>query len=267
MFQRSVLLAGFSAGMFVSQMAAAQGLLFYLPEDGMGVEYRGTLTQAENAGDPDPLTWTKELSIKSVGQENAEYRGVMQPCRWIEIKIITGELGAAGIDPGPVGARLYKILVPESRIIPDTKDADTIPNHMIPLVRGYRRLGEEAYTEISAPALRVYPTISLLTNYDDPETIATAEVPEVLAQGVSVTARHLKGRMVMERADARSTNVGEYWVSPDIPFGLARWVVTITQETKETTAPRDEFEVESVVNVDMKLRSVITNAESELVTN
>jgi len=247
--------------------ASAQGLLYYLPEDGMAVEYEGTLTLAKNEGDPAPLSWTRELTIKSVGREDAEFEGVTQPCRWIEIKVTTGEAGAAGIDPGPVGARLYKVLVPESKIIPESVDSDTIPNHMIPIVRGYRRLGEEAYREISASALRVYPTISLLTNYDNPEVIAAAEVPEVLAQGVSVTARHLKGEIVMEREDMRSTNVGEFWVSSDIPFGLARWIVKVTRESKETTAPRSSFQVVSVANVDMKLKRIRSNAESELVTD
>lgn len=248
--------------------APGQGLLYYLPEDGMGVEYRGTLTQAKNQGDTEPLTWTRDLSIKSVGREDAEYNGVVQPCRWIEIKVTTGVLGAAGIDPGPVGSRLYKVLVPESRIMPETQDQDTIPNDMIPIVKGYRRLGEEAAAEITAPALRVYPTICLLTSYDSPEMIAAAEVPEVDAQSVSVTAKHLRGQMVMERADSRSTNTGEYWVTPDIPFGLARWKVTVVRESKETTAPRSEFEVVSVASVDMKLRNIIRgNAESELVTN
>jgi hypothetical protein len=260
-------LAALAICLLSAESVSAQGLLFYLPDDGTAVEYEGTMTQARDAGDPEPLSWTRELTIKSVGREDAEYEGVVQPCRWIEIKVTTGESGAAGIDPGPVGARLYKVLVPESKVIPQPRDADTIPNDMIPIVKGYRRLGEEAYKEIAASALRIYPTISLLTNYSDPEVIAASEVPEVLAQGVSVSARHLKGTMVAEREESRSTNVGEFWVSQDIPFGLARWIVKVTRETKETTAPRSAFQVVSIVTVDMKLKRVRANAESELVTN
>ena len=45
---------------------SAQGLIFHLPEDGSMVEYEGTLTQATSVDDEAPLTWTCELTIKSV---------------------------------------------------------------------------------------------------------------------------------------------------------------------------------------------------------
>jgi len=251
----------------VAPQANAQGLIFNLPEDGSAVEYEGTLTQATGPDDQAPLTWTSELSIKSVGREDAEFEGKVQPCRWIEIKTLTGNAEAAGIDPGPVGARIYKVLVPESRIIAEPVDSSNIPNDMLPIVRGFRRLGEEAVKEIVTPAIRVYPTISLLTNYSSPEVVATNDVPEVLLQGQQITAARMKGRMVMERAESRSTNDGEFWVSTDVPFGLARWVVSVTREEKESTAPRAEFHVVNIVSVDMKLKRIRDNAESELVTN
>ncbi len=248
-------------------IANAQGLIFHLPEDGKAVEYEGTLKQATGPDDQEPLTWTCELSIKSVGREEAEFEGKVQPCRWIEIKTLTGTAGAAGIDPGPVGARIYKVLVPESKIIAEHVDADDIPNDMLPIVRGFRRLGEEAVKEIKAPTLRVYPTISLLTNYVSPEVIATNDVPEVILQGLQITAKRMKGKLVMERAESKSTNEGEFWVSTDVPFGLARWIVSVTREEKESTAPRSEFHVVNVVSVDMKLKRIRENVESELVTN
>ncbi len=262
----SGLVTGGICFLLTSVSATAQGLVFYLPEDGMAVEYEGTLTQSTGDQDPAPLTWTTELSIKSVGKEQAEFEGTLQPCRWIEIKVTTGKSGAAGIDPGPVGARIYKVLVPESKVIPDAVDADGIPNHMLPIVKGYRRLGEEAIKEITAPALRVYPTITLLTNYDDVEVVATADIPEVLAPGLSVSAKRMKGKFVMERPESRSTNVGEYWVTPEVPFGLARWIVAVTREEKESTAARSNFKPVSTVQVDMKVKRIRQNAESELVT-
>lgn len=246
--------------------ASGQGLIYNLPEDGTSVEYEGTLTQSSGEQDAAPLTWTSQLTLKSVGREQAEYDGQMQPCRWIEIKVVTGTSGAAGIDPGPVGARIYKVLVPEARITGERADANAVPNDFLPIVKGYRRLGEDQMKEIQTPALVIYPTISLLANYDSPEVIATADVPEVLAPGLSLSATRMKGQLVMERAENRSTNSGEYWVSPDVPFGLARWVVSVTREEKETTAPRSEFRPVSTVQVDMKLKRIRENAESELVT-
>lgn len=245
---------------------SAQGLFYYLPEDGTAIEYEGTITLSTGADDPSPLLWTSELTLKSVGREEAEFEGVVQPCRWIEIKVVTGESGAAGIDPGPVGARIWKVLVPENKINPERVDADSIPNDVLPIVRGFRRLGEEAVKEIRTPALVVYPTISLLTDYENPEVVATADVPEVLAPGLSVTARRMKGKRVMERLESRSTNVAEYWVTPDVPFGLARWIVSVTTEKKESTAPRSDFRPVSVRHVDMKVKRILQNAESELVT-
>lgn len=251
---------------FCGAPVLAQGLIFHLPDDGKAVEYEGTLTQANGPDDQEPLSWECELSIKSVGREEAEFEGVLQPCRWIEIKTVTGKTGAAGIDPGLVGARIYKVLVPESKIVDDWKDADGIPNDMLPIVRGWRRLGEEAVEPITTSALRYYPTISLLTSYDDPETIATADTPEIILKGLSITARRLKGKLVMESQKVRSTNEAEYWVSKDVPFGLARWTVIVTTYEKDSAAPVSEFRPATIKTVDMKLRSIRDNQESELVT-
>ena len=246
--------------------ATAQGLIFHLPEDGMAVEYEGTLTQGTGPDDQKPLSWTSELSIKSVGREEAEFEGQVQPCRWLEIKTLTGKAGAAGIDPGPVGARIYKVLVPESKVLHDWKDASGIPNEMLPIVKGFRRLGEEAVKPITTPSLRFYPTISLLTSYPNPETVATSDVAETLLQGQQITARRMKGSFVMESEKSRSVNEGEYWVSEGVPFGLARWIVTVTTFEKDSAAPVSEFRPTIVKKVDMKLRKLRENAESELVT-
>lgn len=251
---------------FGGTTACAQGLIFHLPQDGMAVEYEGTLTQATGPDDQAPLSWTCELSIKSVGQEQAEFEGQMQACRWLEIKTLTGKAGAAGIDPGPVGARIYKVLVPESKIVDDWKDADGIPNEMMPIVKGFRRLGEEEVKPITTPALRFYPTISLLTSYVEPETVATSDTPEILLQGQSITARRMKGKLVAESTKVRSTNEAEYWVSKDVPFGLARWIVTVTTDEKDSAAPVSEFKPTTIKKVDMKLRRIRENVESELVT-
>lgn len=246
-------------------VANGQGLIFHLPEDGKMVEYEGTLTQGTSAEDEAPLTWTCELTIKSVGREDAEFQGTSQPCRWLEIKVLTGNAGAAGLDPGPVGSRIYRVLVPESKIIDTSRDSAGIPNDMLPIVKGFRRLGEEGVEPIKTSALRFFPTISLLTSYTDPETVATNEVPETILQGAGISAVHWRGKSVMESQKTRSTNEADYWVSKDVPFGLARWVVTLTTEEKDLAATRGDFRVAVVKKLDMKLRRIRDNAESELV--
>ena len=246
--------------------ASAQSLLFNLPDDGTMVEYEGKLVQSTGPDDPKPLEWACELTIKSVGTEEAEFEGKAQPCRWIEIKTITGKAGAAGINPGPVGARIYKVLVPESKVIAEWQDADGIPNEVLPIVKGFRRLGEEEVKPIMEPGLRFYPVITLLTSYREPEVVASSDVPETLLQGQTVNAKRMKGKLVMESQKVRSTNEADYWVSEEVPFGLARWLVTVSTEEKDSTAPVSEFKLTTLKKVDMKLRRIRDNAESELVT-
>ncbi|MBL8808643.1 MAG: hypothetical protein JNM43_00585 [Planctomycetaceae bacterium] len=251
----------------VSSSANGQGLIFALPEDGKAVDYEGELTQGTSADDENPLKWSCELTIQSVGKEDAEYQGKVQPCRWLEIKCLTGSKKDTRIDPGPSGSRIYKILVPESAINAEPVDADGIPNDMLPIVKGFRRVGEDAVTPIKTPVLRFYPTICMLASYVDPEIIATNAAPEVIWQGPAISAVHKKGKVVMESQKIRTTNEAEYWVSKDVEFGLARWIVTETVEEKELAAPRSEFKVTTVKKVDMKLSRKRDNAESELVTD
>jgi len=250
--------------------AKAQGLLFYLPEDGTGVEYEGTVELTSIRPDiPDgkeTITKARELSIKSVGREDAMFEGAMQACRWIEIKVVTGSTGAAGIDPGPVGARIYKVLVPEAKIIDKAADARSIPNITLPIVRGFRRTGESAVQPLKTNGLGIYPTICHLVNYEAPEVVSAADTPQVKAQNLSFTARHLRGQQVMESTTARSTNEGNFWVTNEVPFGLARWQVVVVREKKESTATRENFTEVQTTRSTMSVKSIITDAETEIVT-
>ena len=250
--------------------AFAQGLLFFVPEDKTGIEYEGTVEQTmvrpDIAEGKESTIKAREMSIKSVGREDAEFQGTVQPCRWIEIKIVTGTAGEAGIDPGPVGARIYKVLVPESKIIPDADDAQAVPNITLPIVKGYRRTGESQVQTLTSNALGIYPTVSQLINYPGQEIVAASESPQTKATNMSFNAKHIRGRHVMESTDTRSTNEGHFWVTPEVPFGLVRWEVVVTREKKETTATRDSFrEVETTRTV-MSVKRILNVAESELVT-
>lgn len=250
--------------------AQAQGLLFYLPEDGMGVEYEGEIVQTSLRPDiPDgkeTITKARELSIKSVGREDAVFEGTSQPCRWIEIKVVTGSTGEAGIDPGPVGARIYKVLVPEAKIIDKPADARSIPNITLPIVRGFRRTGESAVQPLKTNGLGIYPTICQLVNYEAPEVVSAVDTPQTKAQNLSFTAKHMRGQRVMESTTTRSTNEGNFWVTNEVPFGLARWQVVVTREKKESTARRENFTEVQTTRCTMSVKSIINDAETELVT-
>ena len=249
---------------FAAPTCSAQGLILTLPEDGTGIEYEGTLMQETQTDLPDGkevLSWSRELTIKSVGREDAEFRGEVQPCRWIEIKVVTGTAGASGIDAGPAGARIYKVLVPESKVLDAAVDENAVPNTVLPIVKGYRRLGEESVEEITSRGLVVYPTLCLLANYEEPAVVARSESVESVGGRETFDSRHLKGQTVRESPRSRSTNAGEFWVSQDVPFGLARWSVRVVREVKGSTEERSKFRHVSTVTADMKVRDVISSAD------
>ena len=253
---------------FPTRTARAQGLIWNLPDDASEVTYEGTWTQEEIRPEAPEgnleVTWLRRLHIKSVGQTTENHNGEDVSCRWIEFKAITGKKSEAGIDPGPVGMVLYKVLVPESEIIGRPIDDDGIPVSMLPIVRGYRRFGDEGEThEITAKALRVSPTISLLNYYPTLETVAGASDPDVQLVGAGQAANH-RGRFEMEREDSRSVNAADFWVSKDVPFGLVKWEVTCIRSVKVSTDPRSKFREVTKVDVEMELVNVGNNAKSEL---
>ena len=260
------LLAAFAAVFVGVGTVHASGLIWSLPEDGAWVRYEGKYVQ-ESLSDvsedgSETLEWLRHLTIKSVGREEAEYNDQQEMCRWIEIKVITGKPSEAGINPGPVGARIYKVLVPESRIIGDTKDRDEIVVSMLPIVKGYRRIGEGEVQPINAKALRIFPTISLLMHYTELEVVNESDSADIPVGAVD--ARHVKGTWTMERTDSRTTNVGEIWISDDVPFGLAQWTVKNNRETKDGTDARTEFREATRVSVEMSAHETGEDAESEL---
>ena len=131
--------------------ANAQGVVWKLPEDGTWVRYEGNYKQIEtraSSGQADlEIEWIQHLTIKSVGKQEAEFEGKTVPCRWLELKIQTGKKSEAGINPGPVGQTIYKVLVPEHRVVGKLKDEETIPVSYLSIVKGYRKEGaKEAET-------------------------------------------------------------------------------------------------------------------------
>ena len=72
-------------GAVLSSSASAQGLIWSLPEDGKWVRFEGTYQQTElrpnsNEG-PLQLEWVQHITIKSVGKEDADFKGQKVPCR------------------------------------------------------------------------------------------------------------------------------------------------------------------------------------------
>jgi hypothetical protein len=258
-----------------ASVANAQGLIVHLPKDGTWVRYEGNIKQVEfrpDAPEGDiPMEWIQHLTIKSVGREQALYHGKQVPCRWIEIKIVTGKASESGVEAGPVGERIYKILVPEERVVGDIADGEKIPFSFLDIVKGFRKNGLSPATPIplvrgSEGAFQVYPLIGPLMHYDAIEA-AGGGTEQVQLAGGSVKTKKFKARRVIESPTTRTTSDAEFWEcdANSIPFGLAKWTAKTTVDKKDTTAPRaNAFKPATQVNVEMSAHEWGAGAKSEI---
>ena len=254
--------------------AHAQGLIFRLPKDGAWVRYEGTVKQVEFRPDAPEgdisMEWIQHLTIKSVGKEEAAYHGKQVPCRWIEVKVVTGKPSESGVEAGPVGERIYKILVPEERIVGEVADGDKIPFAFLDIVKGFRKIGGTV-TPIplargSEGAFQVYPLIGPLMHYDAIES-ADRAAEQVQVPGGAVRARKFKARRVIESPISRTTNEAEFWKceGETIPFGLAKWTTKTTIDKKDSTASRlTAFKPATQVTVEMSAHEWGNDAKSEI---
>jgi hypothetical protein len=267
------------AGLLITPaVLPAQGLIWSLPEEeGTWVRYEGEYKQTEfrpgvATGDQ-VFNWRRNVTIKSLvtpeEHKTAMYRGRRVTCRWIEIKVETGKPGEQGLDTGPAGARLYKVLIPESRVFGTlvqnrSVDADGIPVSFLPIIRGYRKLGNRKEEVIKTKVLQIYPAISLLKHYKvlRPET-GEPEDPALEALG-AVNAIKWIGAETLQSRVSQSEHSSEIWLSREVPFGLARWSVKVTRSRKRETDPRDDFSKRTETTVEMKAVAVGTDAKSEL---
>jgi len=263
----------------------AQGLVWTLPQDGTWVRYEGTFKQVEsrpestNTDEGDiEIDWIRQITIKSVGKEQVMIDGKETACRWIEIKTVTGKPSESGIDPGPTGAAIYKVLVPEARVLGQLeeakiknlaagkiRDADTIPVHAIPIVKGFRKLGDSEILPVKAKILQVYPLLSFIRHFNT-LTVDSEQAEALQIRLGDVSAVPLSGRHVMESLKSRSTNESKLWRSDDVPFGIAKWTVKIVREEKDSRASRDDYKIVTELNIEMAAHETGTDAVSELAT-
>lgn len=247
---------------------SAQVLLWgKLPPDGSWVRFEGTYQNTNILPDSNDgnleLKWRRELTVKSVGQEMAEYNGQETPCRWLEFKTVTGKESEEGLQPGEFGVRIYKVLVPESRVIGKLVDADGIPANFIPIIKGYRKLASNEPEPLTEKLLSFSPMITLLTYYPNlkPESDQAAELQLPTA---TVQAKLWTGDEKLESRVNRSTNEGRLWLTEEVPFGLAKFQVKIVRESKDGAAAAEAFKPSAELHVDMTLVATGKDATSEL---
>ena len=254
--------------------AEAQGILWKLPEgEKTWCRYEGTYKQVirrpqSTAGDL-TLEWVRHLTIKSLGQEEGEYKGKSVPCRWIEIKLLTGHVNEGLVDAGPGGTRIYKLLVPEGEIRgtvtePLSNDREMFVS-FIPLVKGFRKIGDEAATPIEGRVFDLYPMISFLRHFQDLESTGDEEV--VPTPYKDLNGKLHKGSIVSETSTLRTTTAAEMYRADEAPFGLAKWNAKVNTESKQSTAARATFVPSMEIVETMSLNAVGDDAESELITD
>lgn len=267
------LVGGFLCGLISPAAVQAQGLIWSLPKNGEWVRYEGTYQQEVKRptvaeGDL-TLEFKRVITLKSVGVEEAEYEGASQPCRWIEIKSETGKASGTGLEVGPGGLRIYKVLVPESavkgEVFRTVEDDRKIHVSLIPVVKGFRKIGDGEVEPVESGALKIYPLISLLRHYQDFEATNSEESVQVPAG--TFPAVTYQGTMVMETPVERSINTGEVVRSDKIPFGVVKWTAQSVVENKSSTAPRADFSETMTIREVMEAVAVGTDAESEFQQN
>lgn len=287
------------------QSARAQGLIWQLPKDpkdvNFTVEYKGTyklyaptVDKKDFVPETEAYKWTRFITIRSLKQEKGYYLGKEVPCRWLEISVKTGtedkNLNPA-VDPGKAGQRVYKVLVPESRIFGKPKDENNIFVSLLPVAttadgkpRGYRLIGglskeKEADGTVTpkiigspealtVPAVQIYPMISLLQHYrnlteqpDDAEMVSVgrrrAPAPNFTPETISGDqfTKYTASRKVESRT-TRSLNSAVIYQSDRIPTGLLKWTVTIINMKKDTGQTTSEFTNASKIVCDMKVTQI-----------
>ena len=247
--------------------AHAQILIWNLPQDeGAWIRLEGAYRQTRarpnsNAGE-EILEWRSELTISSVGRENVDVDGSEVSCRWVEFKSLTKPNGVDQ-QPGPGDTFIYKVLIPEDRVIGKTTDQQGLPITFLPIVKGFRRVGHRGVEAVQEKALAVYPTIALVTYYPDLKAEGE-EAQQLQVAGNPVAVQLFKGTRKYKRATNRSANAASLWRSDEVPFGLARFQVTLTVEQKDLSASDDEFQRDSLIEVDMAAVAVGNDARSEL---
>ncbi len=255
---------------FSARPVAAQNLIASLPaEDGAWVRLEGDHVEKKSrseGGDGDlELPWRSELTIKSVGKEEAEVNGQTVACRWIEFKsefkAVQSAAKEGAIQPDPFGTRIYKVLVPEQAVTINAKDEQGLPITFIPVVKGYRKIASREPQPVTEKVLVVYPMVSLLTQYPN---WTAGESVNVDSPNGALASTEWKGSRVLSSSTLRSSNEGQLFVSEQVPFGVARVKVKVQRFEKDNTAAEDAFKLAAEINSDLIAVETGTDAQSDL---
>ena len=257
---------------FGQRHASAQGLIWRLsPKENFRVVYYGSYVQVDQparAGAKVPVV-KRELIVKSLKKAKGYFDGKEVDCRWLEISVETGVIVGGEIkkiNSGPGAKRIYKVLVPEEKIVGDWKDAQDVFVSMLPIatdktgkkVMGVMKIGNSPEKPIKSPVLQVYPMLTLLQHYRKP-TVTVGQGSITIA-GKKITGfKNYKATQTIESRSSRSTSTAEFIVTDgtdQIPTGLGKWTVTLVREEKNSSQSRGEFKVVTTITTTLEAREI-----------
>ena len=247
--------------------ARAGGLVWNLPEPGTMVRHEGSYTQTltDRQNQITTVERRRHVTVRALEAETATVDGEQIPARWLEIVSETGTSGERGLETGPAGRVLYKILVPERGVIGRPADDQGIPEAFLPVIRGWKQVGDGEPVEFG-PAFRAFPTLTLLREFEPAELTGegadSAVTPAAPPGGFDGT--RYRGKTVEESERARVTTEGTFLISPDVPFGPAQWEITMTRESKDLSEPRDALRETSKTVARMSVHEIADDARGEL---
>ncbi len=248
----------------VTPVAGAGGLVWSLPAPGTMVRHEGTLTQTltDRLNQTRIVERRRQITVRALDAETATVDGQPVPARWLEIVSEVGTRGERGLETGPAGRVLFKVLVPESGVAGVIADEKGIPEAFLPTLRGWKQVGDLEPVEFG-PALRAYPSLTLLKEFEPAEVTNegadAADTPAGRFEGI-----RYRGKVVEESERARVTVEGTFLISPDVAFGPAQWEITLTRESKDASKDRDAFRETSKTVERMSVHEVADDARGEL---
>ncbi|MCA9116355.1 MAG: hypothetical protein KDA79_14815 [Planctomycetaceae bacterium] len=247
--------------------ARAQGLIRSIPaEQGTWVRFEGTVRQTEIRPDATlgnlVMNWTRHLTLVALGEETAEFEGKEVPCRWIEIRSSTGKPVDEGVETGPAGLRIIQVLVPVEKIIGKAVDEAGIPVSYLPIVKGYQQVGMGEPQPIAGHAVYLSPSLTAVVPFRAPEAGSEESVDTPAGQ---FTATPELATEILESRETRITQRGTLWASSEVPFGLVKWEMTTSMQSKLASEPRDSFQDRTEVEVKMSLHATGDGEEGQLV--
>ncbi len=248
--------------------ALAQGLIWNLPESGTWVRYAGeyrqtTLRPQSSEGDL-LLQWNRVLEIRCLERETAEWKGAEVTCVWVEFEVKTGVLIDSEIDAGPGSVRLYKVLIPEQEILGKAFLELEVPRAYLPIVKGYRKIGEGEAEELNGHVFQTYPLLSQVL-INEHASLSGQETTIETPLG-SFASEQIENTSSIENASTRTTNTTQMWLSEEMPFGAVKWTVRVERETKTLVDTRDLFTKHSEISVEMQAAAQGADAVSRLET-